>query len=58
VHRLVELSSEEEAPPPRSAARMLAVIVPLVGGLIAYWTSASGLHATHELLESFVRLFS
>jgi len=61
VHRLLTLSQDEAAPTAGrawSSARALAVIAPLALSLLAYWTSASCLHATHELLESFVRLFS
>jgi hypothetical protein len=63
VHRLITLSQQETAPaiqmPEWSAeTKTLAVVVPLACCLIAYWTSPASLHAAHEVLESFVRLFS
>ena len=58
VQRLVELSEQETSLEQPSGVRTLAVAVPLTCALIAYWTSPAALHAAHDLLERFVRMFS
>jgi Zn-dependent protease with chaperone function len=60
VHRLLNVSPQETASVSQwsTEAKTLSVVVPLAVALIAFWSSAVSLHAAHEALEGFVRLFS
>jgi hypothetical protein len=60
VERLIEMSQAEAALRESSVGRAAAIagIVALAGCLLVYWNSPVSLHATHELLEGFVRLLS
>jgi Zn-dependent protease with chaperone function len=65
VQRLISLSQRQtasseafEAPSWSTEARTAFVVVPVICCLVGFWTSPACLHATHEVLEGFLRLLS